>query len=216
MKITSFQVVKMLTILFSVTLSFALFSNPACADVKMKAASKSPRLKQSYTWFDGSREQKVWLNPQLVAEFNPGPQGEKSVKSAYSSAKVFPLKHPQAGIRLWQVDNTSGTAPRNIKARDPEGKYSAVMHDGPSSDSRMRALPGNIIVTFDSKWNEQAVNSWLKMRNLQVVKRLDASPNTYVIKTGPGLEALEIANALYKLGEVKAAFPDWWQEATTR
>jgi hypothetical protein len=216
MKITSFQALKMLTILLSATLSLALFSHTASAEESKKAASKSGRLKQSYTWFDGTREQKVWVNPKLIAEFNPGPQGEKAVKSAYSSAKVFTPKHQQAGIRLWQVDNTSGTAPRNIKARDPQGTYSAVLHDGPSADSRMRALPGNVLVYFDPKWDEKAINAWVKTHNLQIVKKLEAGPNAYVIKTGSGLEALEVANALYKLGEVKAAIPDWWLEVTTK
>ena len=80
----------------------------------------------------------------------------------------------------------------------------------------MRALPGNIIVYLDPKWNEKAVNNWLSARKLEVVKKLDIGPNVYVIKTGPGLESLDIANALYRVGEVKAAFPDWWQEVTTR
>jgi hypothetical protein len=48
------------------------------------------------------------------------------------------------------------------------------------------------------------------------VKKLEIGPNIYVIKTGPGLEALETANALYRSGEVKAAFPDWWQEVVPR
>jgi hypothetical protein len=210
------QVGKMLAVLLSATLSFALFSNAVCAAESNKAAGKSAKLTQSYKWYDGNREHKVWLNPQLVAEFNPEPEGEKSVKSAYPSAKIMTAKHKQPGIRLWQLDNSSGTAPRNIKARHPHGKYSAVLHDGPSSDSRMRALPGNIIVTFDPKWDEKAVNNWLKAHKLEALKKLDIGPNVYVIKTGPGLEALDVANALHQLGEVKAAFPDWWQEVTTR
>ncbi len=215
MKISSSHGLKMLAILLSAALAFVLFSN-AFADQSKKTAGKPGKLKQFYTWYDGTREQKVWLDPQLVAEFNPGPQSEKAAKSAYSSAKVFTPKHQQAGVRFWQVDNSSGAAPRNIKARNPEGKYSAVLHDGPSSDSRMRALPGNIIVYFQPKWDEKTINSWLKAHNLEAVKKLEGAPNAYVIKTGTGLEALEVANAIYKLGEVKAAFPDWWQEVSTR
>jgi hypothetical protein len=51
---------------------------------------------------------------------------------------------------------------------------------------------------------------------LEIVKKLEIGPNIYVIKTGLGLEALATANALYRSGEVKAAFPDWWQEVVTR
>jgi hypothetical protein len=49
-----------------------------------------------------------------------------------------------------------------------------------------------------------------------MMKKLEIGPNIYVIKTAPGLEALETANTLYRSGEVKAAFPDWWEEVVTR
>jgi hypothetical protein len=80
----------------------------------------------------------------------------------------------------------------------------------------MRALPGNIIVYLDPQWNEAAVNNWLNTRKLEIVKKLEIGPNIYVIKTGSGLEALETANALARSGEVKAAFPNWWEEVATR
>lgn len=216
MKISNFRAGKMLAVLLSATLPCAIFASAACATESKNAANKPATFKQSFTWYDGNRERKVWINQHLVAEFNPEPEGEKSVKSAYSSAKIFSSKHKQTGIRLWQLDNTSGTAPTNIKARHPQGKYSPVLHDGPNSGSRMRALPGNVIVYLDPKWDEKTVNSWLSARKFEVVKKLGVGPNVYVIKTGPGLEALDIANALYRIGEVKAAFPDWWQEVTAR
>ena len=190
--------------------------NVACATETKSTSSKSAPLTQAYTWFDGDREQQVWLNPGVVAEFNPDPMGESSVKSANAAARVLPTKHKQSAVRLWQVDNAGGVATRSLKASHPQGKYSAVLHDGPSSSGRMRALPGNIIVYLDPQWDEAAIHNWLTKRKLEVVKKLEIGPNIYVIKTGPGLEALDTANALYRSGEVKAAFPDWWQEVTTR
>jgi hypothetical protein len=80
----------------------------------------------------------------------------------------------------------------------------------------MRALPGNIIVYLDPQWGEAAVRNWLSSHKLEIVKKLEIGPNIYVIKTGLGLEALDTANALYRSGEVKAAFPDWWQEVAIR
>ncbi|MDH4216037.1 MAG: hypothetical protein OEV23_03970 [Gallionella sp.] len=216
MKFSNFRAGEMLAVLLSATLSCAIFSSAACATESKNATNKPATFKQSYTWYDGNRERKVWLNTQLVAEFNPDPQGEKAVKSAYANAKTFAVRRKQTGIRIWQLDDTAGVASANIKARHPQGKYSPVLHDGASSDSRMRALPGNVIVYFDPKWDEKTVNSWLSARKFEAVKKLGVGPNVYVIKTGPGLEALDIANALYRIGEVKAAFPDWWQEVTTR
>lgn len=194
----------------------AVLSNTACAMEPKMTMNKSTPLTQAYVWYDGDREQKVWLNPQVVAEFNPGPQGEGAMKSASAGAKIIPTQHPQASIRLWQLGNAMETTMRNIAVRNPQGKYSAVMHDAPTSAGRMRALPGNIIVYLNPQWDAAAVNTWLSTRKLKIVKKLEIGPNIYVIQTGPGMEALTTANALYRSGEVKAAFPDWWQEVTTR
>jgi hypothetical protein len=60
------------------------------------------------------------------------------------------------------------------------------------------------------------VDNWVRTRKLEVVKKLEIGPNIYVIKTGPGLDALNTANTLYLSGEVAAAFPDWWREVSTR
>ena len=193
-------------VLLFAALSFVLSTNVACA---------AP-LSQAYVWYDGDREQRVWLNPEVMAEFDPSPEGENRLKSAHSSARIMPTKHKQGAVRFWQLDNTAETAIRGLKATHPTGKYSAVLHDAPTSAGRMRALPGNVIVFLNPQWNETAVNNWLRARKLEIVKKLEIGPNIYVIKTGPGLEALETANALYRSGEVTAAFPDWWQEVTTR
>lgn len=207
---------KILAVLLSATLSFALSVNVACAADSKKTLSKSTPLTQAYVWYDGDREQRVWLNPQVVAEFNPGADGERAMQSAHAGARIVPLQHKQAAIRLWQLDNTADTAIRSLKASHPQGNYSAVLHDGPTSTGRMRALPGNVIVYLNPQWNRAAVNNWVGARKLEIVKQLEIGPNIYVIKTGPGLEALETANTLYRSGEVKAAFPDWWEEVATR
>ncbi len=216
MKKSYIPVGKIQAVLLSTTLFFAMSLNVACAAESKRAMSDSTLLTQVYTWYDGDREQQVWLNPQVIAEFNPSPQGESSLKSADAAAKIMPTKHRQAAVRIWKLRNTAENAMRNLKSIYPQGKYSAVLHDGPSSTRRMRALPGNVIIYLDPQWDEAAVSNWLSAHSLEIVKKLEIGPNIYVIKTGPGMEALEIANSLYLSGEVKAAFPDWWQEVSTR
>jgi len=193
-----------------------LFLNVACAKEPKQAAENSNPFKQYYIWYDGDREQKVWLDPKIVAEFDPTQQGEDSVKNVDPGAIVMHANRKQATVRLWQMDNTDDGATRKLKTNHKPGKYSAVYHDGPNSDARMRALPGNIIIYLDPKWSKAEAGNWLGSHKLEVVKKLEIGPNIYVIKTGPGQEALDTANALYRSGEVKAAFPDWWQEVTTR
>jgi len=208
---------KILAVSFSASLTFVMSLNTACAAAESKqAATKSTPLTQAYVWYDGDREQQVWLDPKIVAEFDLSPRGESLVKSVYSGAKPLPAKRPQAGVRLWQLDDAAETAIHNLKSIHPEERYSVVLHDGRTSSGRMRALPGNIIVYLDPQWNQTAVNIWLSAHKLEIVKKLEIGTNIYVIKTGPGIEALDAANALYRSGEVKAAFPDWWQAVSTR
>ena len=195
-----------------------LGSQPALAMAANRGAAPSAPLTQSYTWHDGEREHTVWINPLLVAEFDPpATEAGSALKQAQPSARALPGRG--AGLRLWQLDGA--TAPAGMtrslnSARLPQGKYSPVLHDSPSAASRMRAMPGNIIVYLRPAWNETRVNAWLQSRGLSVVKKLDFGTNIYILQTGPGLEALELANTLYRSGEVVAAFPDWWQEAVAR
>jgi hypothetical protein len=203
---------KILTVLLSALLMF----NSGCAVEMNKSTSKSAASMQSYVWYDGDQERQVWLNPQVVAEFSPDNKGQSSVKSVHPSAEVLQTKLNQGAVRLWKLNATSDSVIGNLKTAQPQGKYSAVFHDGQGVNSRMRALPGNIIVYLDPLWNEPAVNNWLALHKLEVVRKLEIGPNIYLIKTGPGMEALDTANALYRSGEVKAAFPDWWQEVVTR
>ena len=180
-----------------------------------KTTGTSARLEQSYVWYDGEREHTVWLDPNVVAEFNPGPADQSPLKKSFTGARVIPGK--QAAVRFWSVDSVpAATAVCALKERYPGGTFSPVLHDGPSTSSRKRALPGNVIVYLNPAWDASAVKRWVDTHKLQIVKKLEIGTNIYVIKTGPGLEALETANALYSSGEVVAAFPDWWQEVATR
>ena len=73
-------------------------------------------------------------------------------------------KRRQAAVRLWQLNDTAATSMRSLKSIHPQGKYSGVLQDGSSSTSRMRALPGNVIVYLDPQWDEAAVSNWLSSR----------------------------------------------------
>lgn len=195
------------------TLATMLSFNATGATTSTQATAP---LTQSYVWYDGSRERTVWLNPQAVAEINPSNASASAARNIHPGAKILPLKHHQSGICIWQTDNTGGAAVRSLAASNPTGKYSPVFHDSASSSGAMRALPGNIIVYLNPAWDVTMVDSWIKLHKLEVLKKLEAGPNIYLIKTGPGMEALSTANQLYQSGEVVAAFPDWWREVSTR
>lgn len=217
MKIFNTTVGKMLTTALLASLSL----NVACAPVSKVSGSKTSNvLTQAYVWYDGDREQKIWMNPQLVADFSPGAEKQNTLQTGNVTAIPLQTKQGQPNMQMWKLAtvsaSASGEAIQSLQAKQPAGKYSPVFHDGSGSSASMRALPGNVIVYLNPAWDAAAVAAWLQKRKLEIVKKLEVGPNIYVLKTGPGLEALETANNLYKSGEVKAAFPDWWQEVVAQ
>lgn len=179
--------------------------------------TKAVRFTQSYDWYEGERRSTVWLNPNLIAEFHAGAAEESPVSVLYPDAKL--LDHPGAHIRIWRLPEgiDSGPVTENLNSgADQTVKYSPIFHDAPGPASRKRALPGNIIIYFNPEWNKLTIKQWIAARELLIVSQLAHGPNAYVLKTGPGLEALELANSLHETDGVNAAFPDWWHETVTR
>jgi hypothetical protein len=172
---------------------------------------------QGHRWYDGEHLKTAWLNPKLVAEFPPGAAQESPVSGPYPGAIV--LEQPSAHIRIWRlpVGIDAVSVLNDLDSRPNQAaKYSPVFHDAPSPASRMRTLPGNIIVYFNQGWNEETISQWIQAHKLRIVRRLAIGPAAFVFQTGPGLEGLELANSLQGTDEVIAAFPDWWHETVSR
>lgn len=191
-----------------------------------RAAGKVAALQQSYTWHDGNRERQVWLDPALLVEFNAIKTADKSaVKVAHKDAVLLPSQ--QGGMRLWHlgagVNSDEVARSLNVRAAGTKASvgpnspnFSPVLRDAASAAGHMRALPGNVIVYLNPAWDVATINAWADRNQLEVVKKLEVGPNIYVIKTAPGLEALNIANALRQSGEVVSAMPNWWEMMVKR
>jgi len=178
-------------------------------------------LTETYTWHDGERTRTIWLNPRRIVEFD-SPVGKKNVVG-----RIFPQAKPlngsterKPGVRVWHVEPDARLDARDmvktLTANAPGTRFSPVFHDGPSPDSRMRAMPGNVIIYPKHRWNAELAGRWAAAHDLEVVRFIDIGPGVIVVRSAPGLAALELANALSEYGDVSAAFPDWWQEAVVR
>jgi hypothetical protein len=206
---------------FNIALLIILALSGLCCGHAFSGAKNAPgketKLQQAYVWYDGQRERQVWLNPGIVAEFhaNKGQAEQSAIKHVYADAAPIST---HGTVRLWRLGSgvDSNTAVRALSSASQPGAYSPVLHDGSTTAGGMRALPGNIIVYLNPAWDDAAVKAWASKHQLEIIKKLEIGPNIYLIKTAPGLEALNTANALYKSGEVVAAFPDWWKQVTTR
>lgn len=198
-------------------LATSVFFNTAWAmGSKGKDPKNTAKGGETYVWYDGDRQRTVWLNPNLLAEFSPGPADTSAVRQTFPTAREVLSK--QAAVRLWQLDGDTLAKTAVVELRDanPSGRFSPVFHDGSAGAGRKRALPGNIIVYFKPAWNPAQIERWARDKQLAIVEKMRFGQNIYVIKTDPGLEALQTANRLYESGEVMAAFPNWWKEVTTR
>ncbi|MDH2917848.1 MAG: hypothetical protein PXX73_01445 [Sideroxydans sp.] len=187
--------------------------NSACAGPAAATGKAVAPLSQSYTWYDGNRAQTVWLNPQLLAEFNPTPQSATQVRAA--GLTTGSVKEVRGGVRLWQVSNST-TAARALTSAQPNSRFAPVLHSAPNASAAMKSLPGNVVVIFNPAWDGAAVQAWLTRNNLQMVEKVGSGSNVYLIKSPPGLASLDLANAIYKAGEVLSASPNWWTEVHTR
>lgn len=177
------------------------------------ATAGSPQ--QSYVWYDGNQARQIWLDPGLVAEFGASARTPAALREA--GVRAQPVSST-GGARLWRV---GGTQPDSLARRlngivDAGSRFSPVLRDQPGTMGPLRALPGNVIVYLDPTWDMPTIGRWLAGHNLVVIRELPVRPNAFLIKTAPGLEALSVANALYRSGQVVAAFPDWWQAVATR
>ncbi len=206
------RMVVLLAVMTASLLLSCAWSKPVGASEK-RGRAEADRLTVSYHWREGAgpgREQTVWINPSLLAELNPTPSGEVSLKGAFAGASA--REDSPRGVRLWQVgkDLKLEEVQRRVKSLGQTGSFLPVFHDGPFATDPIRVAPGNVIVYLNPEWTEAAVQQWAQSRQLTLLRKLEAGPNIYVVHSGPGVEALNLANSLYKAGSVLAAFPDWW------
>jgi len=190
--------------------------NPA----KTSTATPSNGL-QSYVWYDGQKKRTVWLNPNLAADFQGDSVQSNLLTKNYPGASVL---RSHRSVRIWQLPAqlssqplSGSTPPNNGKSSKPiPPGYSPVFHDKPTEAGRIRALPGNIIVYLNPAWNSEKITHWIENRGLEITKKIEIRPNAFILKTDSGIQALQLANALFESGDVVAAFPDWWLESVTR
>lgn len=175
------------------------------------AGGKSAADRADQYWYDGDRQRGVWQQPGLIAEFGDAGPAE-GVAVMYPNA--VPLSQLSGQVRIWKLP---GTDARELIESMPRSsaRLSPVFGDHPQG-GRLRALPGGIIVQFQPDWHQARIRDWIQARGLVLGKRLAFIDNGWRVSTPSGIAALQTANTLYETGQVRAAFPDWWEETSLR
>ena len=154
-------------------------------------------------YFDGDTQRTITLDSSLVAVITPIPEtGSAQARSVGEGASPAPLVQLQ---------------PANQSVAKGAGTHtSPVYREGNSPAGRLMALPGGVVVKFNTDWTDAQVRAWAQAKGLTVTQRLGTTSNWYLIATAPGSAALELANSLKAGGEVLAAMPNWWKQTAAR
>ena len=185
------------------------------------AQQSKPQLDKSYTWFDGERHHKVWLNPNEIAEFSSDEGQQNPGMNRRSLIAGMILLKKQGNLRIWQVpekevEPSTGIIARAVQQADYATDFSEVFHATTSTHSPRMALPGNIIVAFSESWNLQQAEPWFEVKGLKVLKPVIEEQGIFLVKSESGLASLALANELNKANEVRYAMPNWWKETFKR
>ncbi len=183
-------------------LSFAMSTTTKATSNEVAKTETEAKL-QHYFWYDGNQKRTVWVNPNLVAEFNRSAQPS----TEHSTQKI---KTSPSFIRFLTIETDSTVL------KSTEKQLSPVLHSSASISGTKKALPGNVIVQMKPSWTAEQIKTWFEKQNITAIRPLTFAPNAFLIQSNAGLESLNLANRLYETGDVVLASPNWWQERTTR
>jgi len=165
----------------------------------------------AYTWNDGNRNHTIYIQPDQIADFSGSTTGITK-----NTADVQLIRR-KGSVRIWKIKNTAmlrslekGIVPQAYR------KFSSPVFSSNPGGGAVRALPGNVFVSFKSDWKRTQIELFSAKNNLEIISRLKLPGNIYLVKTNPGIDALNLANKLRGLPGVVASYPDWWLEVSFR
>lgn len=213
--------------LLTLAVSFSILlpvNNVIAASSKKALSNNSEPLseEQHHYWYDGDKKRSIWNNPHMIAELNPKPEQINQLKSRYAVSEV--VAESSSTIRYWRFEDRAVNINNVVKNLQIESvtkltaspKFSPVFHDAASTGGSKRVLPGNVIVQLNVTWDIMQVEAWFMMQGVTVIRSISMAPNSFLIKSEPGIDTLEMANRLYETGDVILSTPNWLKRAYKR
>ncbi|GIU70517.1 MAG: hypothetical protein KatS3mg002_1753 [Candidatus Woesearchaeota archaeon] len=203
---------KIFTLITILSISCISIQNIEAQNFPKNKVEQSTKGKE-YIYFDGEKQIKVYLQEDLVAEFNGNTNSY--VKTIDPSSN--PVK--KAGIvNVYKIQNSI------VKNQLKQGKFSKSYHSSApvsevfrSEAGTLMALPGNIILTFKEGVSESQIKNFLNKHGLILIKKQTIlNKDYYIVKYKPGIASLELANQLRNEPIIETSQPDWWKEYSLR
>ncbi len=156
------------------------------------AAPPGPPVGEVYTWDDGGRTRRAYLQADLVV----------STDGAVVSSGVA-VKETVTGsiVRVAEGSRVARGLP--------------VFR---SQSGALMTLPGGVLLVFDAQWTESGTRTFFALNGIAMdrVSPLGEIPNGFVIETEPGFPSLDLARSLAGRAGVRVSSPNWWREHATR
>ncbi len=198
-----------LSIFMGLMIPHVSFAKSSTLDVNKGELTESQR----YFWYDGDEKRSVWINPELMAEFNVKPETSTQLKSLNTTKKI---NAKPSFVRFFKIDDESIKATGRSLNTGTNSQFSPVLHDVASMSATKKALPGNVLVQMKPDWGQGKIEAWFEEHDLIVIKSLTFAPNAFLIQTSSGLDSLNTANRIFETGDVVLASPNWWREMVAR
>lgn len=180
----------------------------ACVGLAFVAPIAAAADAQAY-YYDGGRRVAIVAQPDLVAEFGA------PVARARAAGPGAQQVAGDSLVRVLRVapGDGIGAQPQGAMAA---GARSAVYRQNGTAAGRLMALPGGVLVKFQSGWSSQQIDTWLATRGLPTGQAMAIGPAWRLLPTAPGSEALAMANRIQESGEVVSASPNWWTQTRAK
>ncbi|MCY4392901.1 MAG: hypothetical protein OXE43_12770 [Chloroflexi bacterium] len=145
-----------------------------------------------YTWQDGDRTMRVVMQDDLVVQET----------AANTPEDVVVAK----GIKDSIVQRQARHGPDASPVFRPE------------SGGGLMTLPGGVLLALDQEWDDAAVESFFSRNDISTdrISELGFIVNGFLVETEPGLQSLELANAVAVQDGVLIASPNWRTETQAR
>ena len=145
-----------------------------------------------YTWQDGARTRRAFLQANLVVQPSADNSPEDMIVRAGAADSIVE--------RTARHDGTD-TLP--------------VFRDESAS---LMTLPGGVLLVLDEQWDQGQVNAFFASNGISKssAEAMSIAPNAFFIETAPGLPSLNLANALAAEDGVQISSPNWRREVVPR
>lgn len=140
-------------------------------------------------WFDGYRQHRAYLHRGAVAQFEARHHHHKPSVQTVSRNRAKSL------VARGAASSSQILAP--------------VFTDSPSSQHQTRIPAAGVFVVLDPSFTDTQVEDWAKANELEIESKLSFKKNGILVKTDPGMDALERMAEIQKLPSVVAAWPNW-------